>query len=78
MVISLISQWMVQFPLAVILSLRTNLHAHGIWWAFPAANIVTAIIAGIWFARGDWKKKRVMPHTLEKKEELDVAEQIQI
>lgn len=78
MVISLISQWVVQFPLAVILSLHTSLHAHGIWWAFPAANIVTAIVAGIWFLRGDWKKQRVMAHTLQEKEELDVAERVQI
>lgn len=78
MVISLVSLWVVQFPLAVILSLHTSLHAHGIWWAFPIANVVTAIIAGIWFARGDWKKKRVMPHTPEEAEEEDVAERVQI
>jgi len=78
MIISLVSQWVVQFPLAVFLSLRTELHAHGLWWAFPIANIATSIIAGIWFARGDWKKKRIMPHTLEEKEEQDIEDKVLI
>jgi Na+-driven multidrug efflux pump len=78
MIISLVSQWVVQFPLAVILSLRTSLGAHGLWWAFPVANIATAIIAGIWFSRGDWKKGRLVAHDKMEAEQQDVADKVLI
>ena len=78
MLISLVSQWVIQFPLAFILSEHTRLHAHGLWWAFPVSNVATSIIAGVWFARGDWKKRRLVAHTELEAEELDVAERVQI
>jgi putative MATE family efflux protein len=78
MIISLISQWVVQFPLAVILSQHTSLHAHGLWWAFPIANISTSIIAGVWFARGDWKKGRLVARNETEVEEQDVADKVLI
>jgi putative MATE family efflux protein len=78
MVISLISQWVVQFPVAFILSERTSLHAHGLWWAFPIANISTSIIAGLWFARGDWKKGRLVARDETEADEQDVADKVLI
>jgi Na+-driven multidrug efflux pump len=71
MVISLISQWVLQFPTAFVLSRPGTLGAHGLWWAFPAANVGTSLIAAAWFARGTWKEKRLVAHTAEQ----DVAEQ---
>ena len=35
MVIALVSQFMMQFPLAYILSKHTSLQAAGLWWSFP-------------------------------------------
>src|SRR5439155_24147747 len=35
MVIALVSQWMVQFPLAYVLGKHTALHEQGLWWSFP-------------------------------------------
>jgi putative MATE family efflux protein len=55
LVISLISLFIIQIPLAYILGHYTNLHEEGIWIAFLAANIVGALIAWLWFARGTWK-----------------------
>jgi len=78
MLISLVSQWVLQFPLAFILSEHTRLHAHGLWWAFPVSNVATSIIAGIWFARGDWKTRRLVAHNQLEAEQLDVAERVQI
>ena len=69
---------MLQFPLAYILSLRTTLGAHGLWWSFPISNVAAAIIAGIWFSRGDWKKRRLIPQTREEEDELEVAREVQI
>jgi Na+-driven multidrug efflux pump len=59
MAIALVSQWMVQFPLAYVLSTHSALAVHGIWWSFPASNVATALLALAWFARGDWKSGRL-------------------
>ena len=77
MVISLISQWVLAFPLAFVLSHRAHLGAHGLWWAFPITNVITATISAIWFSRGDWKKRRlIMPQTIEEEEAEEIAEQV--
>lgn len=76
MVISLISQWMLQFPLAYVLSSRTSLAAHGLWWAFPVSNVATALIAAVLFARGDWKRRQLIPATQEEEQQREVAEQV--
>jgi putative MATE family efflux protein len=72
MVIALVSQWMIQFPLAYVLSKHTVLAAQGLWWSFPVTNIAVAIIALLWFARGGWKKTRL---TEEAKETALVAQE---
>jgi putative MATE family efflux protein len=59
MVIALVSQWMVQFPLAYLLSQHTALHAVGLWWSFPATNVIVAIVSICWFMTGSWKTMRV-------------------
>jgi MATE family, multidrug efflux pump len=59
MVIALVSQWMIQFPLAYVLSKHTTLLAHGLWWSFPVTNVLVAIVAICWFARGSWKTTRL-------------------
>jgi putative MATE family efflux protein len=59
MVIAMVSQWMVQFPLAYVLAKHTALHAQGLWWSFPVTNIVVAIVSIAWFARGTWQRKRL-------------------
>jgi putative MATE family efflux protein len=77
MMISLVSQWCLQFPLAFILSQHTPLHSHGLWWAFPVANVAIALISGAIFARGDWKRQRlVSPDDARAAEEEDVSEQV--
>jgi putative MATE family efflux protein len=77
MVISMVSQWMLTFPLAFVLSHRAHLGAHGIWWSFPVANVITAVISAIWFSRGDWKKRRII-ETPREAEEEDVNEQVMV
>lgn len=59
MVIALVAQWMVQFPMAYVLSKHTTLQAEGLWWSFPITNIVVAVISLCWFAHGGWKKTRL-------------------
>ena len=76
MIISLVSQWVLQFPLAYVLAERTSLGTDGLWWAFPASNVATAVIAAIWFARGNWKTRRLIVTTPEEVEEAAIAEQV--
>ena len=59
MVIAMVSQWMIQFPMAYVLSRHTSLHAEGLWWSFPVTNIAVALISMAWFARGSWKVGRL-------------------
>jgi Na+-driven multidrug efflux pump len=59
MVLTLVSQWVLQFPLAYVLAEHTRMGAHGIWWAFPISNVVITLITMAVYARGDWKRKRL-------------------
>jgi putative MATE family efflux protein len=60
MMLTLLSQWVLQFPLAYVLSKHTALGIEGIWWAFPITNVVTALVTIAIYAKGDWKKKRLI------------------
>ena len=59
MVLALVSQWVLQFPLAYALSRPQVLGTAGLWWSFPATNVITAVVAWIWYARGDWAVTRL-------------------
>jgi putative MATE family efflux protein len=59
MVLTLISQWVLQFPLAYVLSHKTSLGERGIWYAFPTSNVIIALITLGIYARGEWKNKRL-------------------
>jgi putative MATE family efflux protein len=58
LVITFITLWVVQIPLAIYLS-RTALGLNGIWLAFLIAYIAQATMAISWFQVGKWKMKRV-------------------
>ncbi len=55
MLISILSLWVVRFPLAYILSYNTDLGHEGIWWAFPISNLIAAIVAFTYLKMGYWK-----------------------
>lgn len=69
LVLTFISQWLLQFPLAYYLSRHTALGLSGIWWATPISNVVTAVLAALWYVRGSWLKNRLT-------EEDRLAEQV--
>lgn len=60
MMLTLMSQWVLQFPLAYVLSKHTSLGVTGIWWAFPITNIITALIMIGIYMKGDWKKTQLI------------------
>jgi len=57
MILSIVSLFVFQFPLAYILSKHTELGANGIYWSLPISNVLTVIITLIWYKTGSWKKK---------------------
>lgn len=57
MVLTAISIWVIQFPIAYLLSMHTPLMETGIWIAFPVSNIIMAMVTYIWFKNGSWKKR---------------------
>jgi len=59
MVLTLVGQWVLQFPLAYVLSVHTTLGDRGIWIAFPIANAAIALITMAVYAKGDWKRTRL-------------------
>jgi Na+-driven multidrug efflux pump len=76
MVISLVSQWALQIPLAFALSKYTTLGVDGVWWSTPIANIATALVAALWFLRGSWKTRKLISPV--RKQQDAVEEQAQM
>lgn len=73
MVLTVVSQWVLQFPIAFILSHKTSLGVDGLWWAFPVSNVIIAIITVIWFMSGEWKKKDMAQFTDTEKKVIEEA-----
>jgi putative MATE family efflux protein len=71
MVLTIISAWVIQFPLAYVLSRHTSLGIAGIWWAHPASMILSAAVSLLWFLGGDWKRTKLV-------EELELQERVSV
>jgi Na+-driven multidrug efflux pump len=59
MIINIGMMWVIQIPLAYILSNHTSLDVNGVRWAIVAANFASAIATYAYFRLGRWKKKMV-------------------
>lgn len=59
MVLTLVSQWVLQLPIAYVLSKHTALGIQGVWWSFVASNVIISLLTLAWYSRGDWKKTRL-------------------
>lgn len=73
MALSIISLWVLRFPLAYILSHFTNLVEQGIWLAFPIANIIAAVGIYFWYLRGSWKERKLTDEVELSKETTEEA-----
>ncbi|MCC6203008.1 MAG: MATE family efflux transporter [Gammaproteobacteria bacterium] len=69
MLIALVTQWVLQFPVSYVLSRHTSLGAVGIWWGFPVTGFLAMIITLVWFLRGTWHQP-AMSETEQLVEEL--------
>ncbi|MFU8780741.1 MAG: MATE family efflux transporter [Kiritimatiellia bacterium] len=59
MILTLVSLWGIQVPLAIILSRVFEPATHGIWWAIAIAVTIHGILVAICFQCGKWKQQRV-------------------
>jgi Na+-driven multidrug efflux pump len=57
-VISVVSIWLVEVPVAYYFSYHTSLGIEGIWIGYPAAFIVSLILQYAYY-KLSWQKKRI-------------------
>ncbi len=55
MIITLITLWGLQVPLAVVLSGIVQPAVVGIWWAVDIATVAHGVMIAAWFQTGRWK-----------------------
>jgi putative MATE family efflux protein len=59
MTLSILSFWVLRFPVAWVLSVPGGMGPDGIFWAFPISNVLAAALAVGWFLRGRWIRRVV-------------------
>jgi len=59
MLITMLSVWLVQIPLAYLLPQFTELGVYGVRWAIVAGMVVSGVTFVIYFRLGRWKRKKV-------------------
>ena len=57
--INLFSFWLLEIPLAYIMSIELNIGEHGVYYAIIIAETAMALTAVWFFRRGKWKLKEV-------------------
>ncbi len=57
MIVTLLTMWVIQIPLAWLLPKYTSLGVNGVQWAISIALVVRALLFAIYFKSGRWKRK---------------------
>ncbi len=57
MIVTLLTMWVIQIPLAWLLPKYTSLGVNGVQWAISIALVFRAILFAIYFKSGRWKRK---------------------
>ncbi len=60
MYLTIISQYVIQFPLAYLFAVTLGMASVGIWWSFAVANVLSTIVVLLWYMRGTWKHKNLL------------------
>jgi putative MATE family efflux protein len=59
MSLSILSFWVLRFPVAWVLAVPGGLEQDGIFWSFPISNVLAGALAVGWFLRGTWIRRVV-------------------
>ncbi|SEH11195.1 putative efflux protein, MATE family [Natronorubrum sediminis] len=54
MAFSILSLWIIQIPVALALIEWAGIGETGVWYAMALSNVVSVLVAGLWFLRGTW------------------------
>lgn len=57
--INFVCFWLLQLPFAYFMAFNLDFGPTGVFWAITLAEILIAVIAIIWFRKGDWKLVKV-------------------
>lgn len=57
---AIVTQWVLRFPLAYVLSRHTSLGVDGIWWAMSVSNPLGAVLTLAWFLGSDWQHTKLL------------------
>lgn len=57
--INFVCFWLLQLPFAYVMALTLDFGPVGVFWAITLAEILIAVVAIIWFKRGNWKTVKV-------------------
>ena len=60
MILTIVSQYLIQFPLAYIFAHVMQLGSVGIWWSFSVTNAISTVVIVLWYMRGSWKSKNLL------------------
>ena len=71
MYLTIISQYLIQFPLAYVLAVTFDMGSVGIWWSFALSNVLSTAVVVAWYMRGTWKEKKILDEV-----EREVSEEI--
>lgn len=63
MMLSILAFWVLRFPVAWVLAVPAGLGPDGVFWSFPVSNVLSGVIALVWFMRGNWIKRVVDDET---------------
>jgi putative MATE family efflux protein len=59
MIISIVSIWVIQVPLAMMLTKIDSVGFYGVRWAMVASSVLSALSYFVYYRWGPWKRKRV-------------------
>ena len=57
MIVTLLTMWVIQIPLAWFLPKYTSLGVHGVQWAISIALVARALLFTVYFKSGKWRRK---------------------
>jgi putative MATE family efflux protein len=70
---AIITQWVLRFPLAYVLSRNTVLGVDGVWWAMTVSNPLGAFLTVAWFLGSDWQQTRLLDEVRLEEQVSDAA-----
>ncbi len=74
MAISLISLWIIELPLAIILSKFTPLGIKGLFWSYPISAIILTIVTLVFLKKTDWTSKKLIDKV--NKEDIKLEQEV--